>query len=447
MIYSPLFTDLYEITMSAIYYKYFKNAKGKFELWVRNIPENRGYLIFSGLRFVIEYLKNLHFEKDEIEYLKNLEVFKNVDNDFFDYLLNLKFEGNLWAMDEGSLFFENEPVIRIEGRIVETQIVETALLNFITYNTLITTKASRIVYFSSIDGKKRNIVEFGARRAPSFLASIYAAYSSYIGGFDGTSNLYAGKVFNIPVFGTMAHSFVLSFEDELEAFKKYYDVFPDSTILLVDTFDTEKGVKKVKNVGKNVRAIRIDSGNIIESSKKAREILDRDGLNETGIFISGDLDEYKIFEIVENKSPVNGFGVGTKLVTNNDCPYLSTIYKLVEFENEGKIKKVGKLSEDKITYPGAKQVFRFEKNGYFKEDVVCEEGEKIEEGEKLLKKYIENGKVIRDVPGIEKIREYVKKQLEKLPEKYKKLKNPEKYPVEFSDKLKKNLKKLKEKNG
>jgi len=447
MVYSPLFTDLYEITMSAVYFKYFKNAKGKFELWVRNIPENRGYFIFSGLRFVVEYLKNLHFEKEEVEYLKNLDVFKNVDDDFFEYLLNLKFTGNLWAMDEGSLFFENEPVLRVEGPIVESQIVETALLNFITYNTLIATKSSRIVYFSSIDGKKRSIVEFGARRAPSFLASIYAAYSSYIGGFDGTSNLYAGKVFNIPVFGTMAHSFVLSFEDELEAFKKYYDGFPDSTTLLVDTFDTEKGVEKVKYVGKNVKAVRIDSGNIIEGSKKAREILDRDGMNKTGIFISGDLDEYKIFEIVENKSPVDGFGIGTKLVTNSDCPYLSTIYKLVEFESKGEIKKVGKLSEDKITYPGAKQVFRFEENGYFKKDVVCEKGEEIEEGEKLLKKYIENGEVIKEISRINETRGYVKKQLEKLPEKYKKLENSEKYPVEFSDNLRKNLNKLEEENG
>ncbi|HDD64857.1 MAG TPA: nicotinate phosphoribosyltransferase [Firmicutes bacterium] len=434
-----LFTDLYEITMSAVYFYEFKDTWGIFELWVRNLPEKRGYLVFCGLEFAVNYLLNLHFTEEEIEFLKKHPSLSHIGDQFFEYLSGLKFTGNLYAMPEGTVFFENEPVLRIEAPIVEAQIVETALLNFITYNTSVATKASRIKYASQIDGKERKIVEFGARRASDFLSSIYAARASYIAGFDGTSNMLAGKIFKIPTFGTMAHSFVLSFKSEIEAFKKYIKYFPQTAILLIDTYDTIQGAKKVKMAGKDIKAVRIDSGDVISISKEVREILDRDGMEKTGIFVSGDLDEYKIYQFIKNSAPIDGFGVGTKLVTSDDAPYLGSVYKLVELRKGNERKKVAKFSKGKVTYPGAKQILRFEENGKFNHDLVISEDEDVKGGERLLIKIIENGNLVYNLPDLENIRNYVSKQILKLPESVKDIYNPSKYEVKFSERLEKLL--------
>ncbi|MCD6407500.1 nicotinate phosphoribosyltransferase, partial [bacterium] len=347
--------DLYEITMSYVYWKEIPDTQATFELWVRNLPENRNYLVACGLEHIINYILNFHFSEQDIKYLSSHPVFKKIDRKFFDFLKNLKFTGDLWAIPEGTIFFEGEPVLRITSSIIESQLLETAILNLFSYPTLIASKSSRVYYSSTFDGKKRMVVEFGARRTPGMSASLIAARASYITGFDGTSNVMAGEIFNIPTFGTMAHSFVLAFEDEETSFKKYYENFPESTVLLIDTFNSEKAVKKITEIGKGIKAVRIDSGDIKKETKKVRKILDEIGMKDTGIFLSGDLDEYKIYEIVKSGCPVDGFGVGTRLVNSSDCPYLSTIYKLVEIEREKEIKMVAKLSEGKITYPGKKQ--------------------------------------------------------------------------------------------
>lgn len=435
------FVDLYEITMSYVYWKEIPDTVATFELWVRDISGNRNYLVFCGLEHLIDYILNFNFSEDDINYILSHPVFKKIDKRFFDFLKNLKFKGELWAVPEGTIFFEKEPVLRITSSIIECQLLETAVLNLISYPTLIASKSLRAWYSANFDGKKRSLIEFGARRAPGTISSLIAARASYIAGFDGTSNVFAGEIFNIPTFGTMAHSFVLSFEDEETAFRKYYENFPESTILLIDTFNSEKAAKKISKISKEIKAVRIDSGNIEKEAIKVRKILDKNGMKNTGIFLSGDLDEYKIYEIVKKKVPVDGFGVGTKLVNSSDFPYLPTIYKLVEIEHKGEIKPVAKLSKGKITYPGKKQVVRFEKNGKFEKDIIIKEGEKWD-GNYLLKQILKNGELKEKLPDIEEIRNYCRNQFEKLPDKLKSINRKFNYPVIISEQLKKTLEEI-----
>ncbi|MCK4383962.1 MAG: nicotinate phosphoribosyltransferase, partial [Candidatus Lokiarchaeota archaeon] len=337
-----LATDFYQLTMGASYFQnklahYRTEAKdvAVFELFVRKLPKNRNYLIFAGLEQVIHYIKNAKFTKKSINFLRNKEVFKNIDSSFFDdYLPNFKFNLDIWAMKEGNFFFPNEPVMRVQGPIFHAQLAETYILNVINYQTLVASKASRIRNVA----QNKILLEFGTRRSHSPLAGVYAARASYIAGFDGTSNLIADFELGIDSSGTMAHSFVQKFDDEMESFDAYYSVYGKNSILLIDTYDTEKAAKKVSKYKNTIKAVRIDSGDLIEHSKKVRKILDDNGCDQVQIVASSDLNEYKIKKILESNAPIDAFGVGTELATSRDDPTIAGVYKLIEYNNKPKIK-------------------------------------------------------------------------------------------------------------
>ncbi len=320
-----LSTDFYELTMAAAYFKSNQRKKrAVFELFVRKLPKNRSYMVAAGLEQALAYLNNLRFSEKEISFLKSHKSFSRIENDFFKYLKNFKFTGDVWAVPEGSILFPNEPILRVEGPIIEAQVVETFLLSMINFQSLIATKASRITDVA--DGK--GIVEFGSRRAHGPQAALLAARASYIGGCIGTSNTLAGYKFGIPTFGTMAHSYVMSFEKEIDSFKEFTLVFPDS-MLLVDTYDSLEAVKKIVESGMKIKGIRLDSGDLHFLSVESRKILDSAGLKDAKIMASGDLDENVIADLLKNNSPIDVFGVGTELATSRDDPAMNGVYKLV----------------------------------------------------------------------------------------------------------------------
>ena len=420
---SPLFTDLYELTMMNGYLKAGKTEWAAFELFVRKLPKNRNYLVFAGLNDVVELLQDYRFSESDIDYLYSLKLFSD---DFLDFLKSFRFTGNLYAVKEGEIFFQNEPVLRVEAPIYEAQLFETAIMNQVHISSLIATKAARV--FSVARGKK--LADFSLRRTHGFDAGMKVARSSYLAGFDATSNVLAGKTYGIPVVGTVAHSFIMAFESEEEAFRAYLKAFPNHGVLLVDTYDTVEGVKKAieaaKEVGVPLKAVRLDSGNVVELSKIARKLLDEAGFKETKIIVSGGLDEYRIKEILEKGAPVDAFGVGTKLGTSADSPYIDFVYKLVEFNG----KPVMKTSSGKKMYPGKKQVFR---NG--DHDVVGVFGEKLP-GEPLLEKVMEKGQLIKELPTLKESREYFLERFSKLPNEIKRIDRKVEYPVRISEKLK-----------
>jgi len=431
-----LFTDFYELTMCAAYFdnRNFENAT--FDLFIRRLPENRSYFLFAGLEEALNYLQTIKFTEEHIAYLKT-QGFKE---DFLNYLRNFKFTGEVWAVPEGTLVFPNEPLLRVTAPIIEAQLVETFLLNSINLQTMIATKASRVV--NAAEG--RAVIEFGLRREPGIDGGMKVARSSYIAGCMGTSNVLAGMTYGIPVFGTMAHSFIMSYPKEIDAFRAFAKTFPDKSTLLIDTYDDVAGAEKAVIVAKELEAkgirlsgIRIDSGDLVESSKRVRKILDSNNLQLAKIFVSGDLDEYRITELLKAGAPIDAFGVGTKMGTSADRPYLDGIYKLCETQTpDGKFTPIMKLSKDKITLPGRKQVYRFtDNNHFFKKDVITLADETAEGGEPLLIKVMEEGKIVYRLPTLEQIRNYAAENMAKLPKKYKVLTNAPAYPVELSQKL------------
>ncbi len=428
-------TDLYQLTMSAAYFRNNIDTVTTFELFFRKLPKNRSYLVYAGLEQVVEYLLNLKFTQREINFLKSLPVFKNVNPQFFSYLKKFKFNGDLWSVPEGTIVFENEPVLRITANIIEAQIIETFLLSVINFQTLIASKAARVIYAA----KGKGVVDFGTRRAHSPEAGILAARASYIGGCIGTSNVFAGQKFSIPVYGTAAHSYTMAFNSEEESFKKYFATFPDTTILLIDTYDTEGGARNAVKIGKGLKGVRIDSGDLIEKSRNVRKILNDASLQQAKIFASGDLNEYEIDKIIKSKAPIDMFGVGTEMVTSRDDPALGGVYKLVEQIEEGKVKYRAKFSPEKATYPGKKQVFRsYNANGLIKEDILClADTKELPNAQPLLKNYIKKGKLIRKLPAISTIRKMTQKNLETLPRKYKNIYKVEHFKVKISAELKK----------
>ncbi len=436
---SPLLTDLYQLTMLQGYFESGMNEKAVFEFFVRELPENRNFLIAAGLEQVISFVEELRFSSDEIEWLKSLRIFKK---EFLEWLKELRFTGDLYAMPEGTIFFQNEPIIQICAPICEAQLIETRLINIVHYQTLVASKAIRMIF--AAPGKL--FIDFGLRRAHGAEAGLFAARASYIAGFSGTSTVLAGKLYGIPVFGTMAHSFIQAHESEISAFKNFALSMPENTVFLVDTYDTVEGVKNAIRVAKElekegikIKGVRIDSGDLLSLSKKVREILDKEGFSDVKILTSGNLDEYVIKKLYESGAPIDGFGVGTLMVTSADSPYLNCAYKLMEYKGVPKRKR----SEGKQTLPGRKQVYRYYKHGKMEFDVIALKEERLD-GRPLIEQFIKDGKRVKELPSLEKIRAYVKEQIEELPEYLKKLKKSEEYPVKISEGIKRWIKKIDE---
>jgi len=439
---SAFITDLYELTMAAGYFDNRIDKAAVFELFVRDMPPDRGYLLLAGMETALGYLEELHFTPDEVSYLRGLEVFKNVSDDFFDYLGSFKFECDVWAMPEGTAFFSNEPVLRVSGPIIQAQVVETFLLTAVTFESMVATKAARVVEAA----KGRPVADFGSRRAHGPEAAVRAARASYIGGCASTSNVYAGMRLGIPVTGTAAHSWIMAHDSEIEAFENYFRVFPDHTTLLIDSYDTIEGARRATGIGPKVRGVRIDSGDIVEQSKQVRNILDDADMTETKIVASGDLDEYEIERLLDAGALLDMFGVGTKMVTSADAPHLGGVYKLVEVADGGEAHYRAKFSEGKVTYPGSKQVWRqTDKDGFFEKDMISMSDEKIEGADSLLEPVMEKGRIVIPKPSIGDVRDRAKDQIQCLKEEYRKFRNPEVYPVGITKKITRALEELKQK--
>jgi nicotinate phosphoribosyltransferase len=439
-----LATDLYQIIMAAAYYSspYHRKRKtvGIFEMFVRKLPKNRSFIVVAGVEQVVQYVLNLRYDDNQIAYLQSLEVFKDVNKGFFDYLRRFKFSGSLWSVPEGTVLFPNEPIIRIEAPIIEAQLLETCILSIINFQSLIATKAARIVSAAS----HKPIVEFGSRRAHGPQAGVLAGRGAFIGGCVGTSNTLAGKAFGIPVFGTMAHSFILSHENELDALREFNNMFPTG-FLLVDTYDTLNAVNRLLRAGIRPYGVRLDSGDLCTLSIETRKLLDDAGCKDTKIMVSGDLDEHSISKLLANGVPIDCFGVGTELSTSRDSPTMNGIYKLVAVKvrdpdkNSGKYEILykSKASVDKETYPGPKQVARFIKDNVLEKDYLILENEKPPDNcILLLKEYLDDGNKVIEMPSIFEIQKYSSKQLELLPAALKSLdEKPVIFPVVLSQKL------------
>jgi len=431
--------------MSAGYFQYNlensiddQNDISTFEVFVRKLPRNRNYLIFAGLEQVIHYLQNARFNERTIEYFRSREDFKNINPKFFDeYLPNFKFDLDVRSIPEGQFFFPNEPIMRIEGPTIQAQLAETYILNVITYQTAVASKASRI---RNVSGN-RIILDFGTRRSHSPLAGVYAARASYIAGLNGTSNCVADLELGIRASGTMAHSWVQRFADELESFKVFYKIYGKNSILLIDTYDIKKGTLNACKTAMDIRGVRIDSGDLVENSKIVRKILDENGLKNAIITLSSDLNEHKIKDLIEKGAPADAFGVGTEMVTSRDDPVVDSVYKLIQHNRIPKIK----ISKGKITYPGKKQVYRvYDENGKFTKDILMLENETpAEESEPIMILIMKKGELIYDLPSLDEIQQFYYKNMEKLPEEYKKLEQLNLFRLELSNGIKELTQKLK----
>ena len=433
---SGLLTDLYELTMAAGYVETRFEARATFELFVRTFPARRSYLVAAGLEQALEFLQNVRFTAEEIAYLRQHPAFQHIGQSFFDYLVKFRFTGDVWAMPEGAAFFPGEPFLRVTGPIAEAQIVETYLLATLNFQTMIASKAARVVAAA----RGRNVIEFGTRRAHGIESGVLAARAAYIGGCQGTSNVMAGERFGIPTFGTQAHSWIMAHEDEEEAFRKFLDIFPDHAILLVDTYDVRAAVEKIIVMGRKPRAVRLDSGDLAADSVWVRRRLDAAGWSDVQVFASGDLDEDRIEELLRSGARIDGFGVGTALATSSDAPTLGVIYKLVEVERRGAVHNAAKFSEAKVTYPGRKQVFRLaDRSGKCAEDVIALEDEKFAGAEPLLIPVMRGGKRITSPTDLNEARQRCLRDLERLPERVVQLRpmatSAGGYPVRHSQRL------------
>ncbi len=462
-----LLTDLYELTMMQGYFKSQSNQTVVFDLFYRRNPSNGGYAIAAGLEQAIAYIKELRFEEEDIAYLAGLHIF---DKDFLDYLSTFRFTGDIYAIPEGTVVFPMEPLVKVIAPIMEAQLVETALLNIINHQSLIATKASRVVYAAQGDG----VMEFGLRRAQGPDAGTYGARAAMIGGCIGTSNVLCGQLFDVPVKGTHAHSWIMSFPDEYTAFKTYADMYPQACILLVDTYDTLKsGIPNAIRVFTEMReagiplsfyGIRLDSGDLAYMSKKARKMLDEAGFPDAVISASSDLDEYLIESLKLQGAAITSWGVGTNLITSADNPAFGGVYKLAAIKGaDGKFIPKIKLSENsiKITNPGNKKIYRiYEKEtGKLKADLICLADETFTENDfillfdpsepwkktrlkpgtftirELMVPVFLAGECVYDSPKVMEIREYCLKEQNTLWDEIRRFANPHKVYVDLSSRL------------
>lgn len=362
-----LATDLYQLTMMAAYRARGEDGDATFELFVRHLPPGRGFLVAAGLEQALGYLRALRFEPDAVDWLRGLPMFAHVDASFFEWLRGFRFTGDVEAVPEGTVVFANEPLLRVRAPLAEAQLVETYLLATLNYQTLIASKAARV----RLAAGERRVVDFGARRAHGFGAALLATRACWIAGLDGTSNVLAARKLGIPVLGTAAHAYIMSFRREQDAFAHYHALYPEHCVLLVDTYDTLEGCRRAAAIGPALKGVRLDSGDLGELAKGCRRILDDAGLKQTTIVASGDLNEGSIEALLRSGAPIDSFGVGTELVTSRDQPALGGVYKLVERSEAGRRVPVMKLAEGKVTWPGAKQVFRvYDAEGRLERDVI-----------------------------------------------------------------------------
>ena len=459
-----LLIDFYELTMGQGYFN--KKVDGNiayFDLFFRKVPDGGSFVIANGVQKCVEYLSQFHFSAEDMEYLKSLNMFSK---EYLDRLSTVKFTGDVWAVEDGTVVFPNEPMITIKAPLLEAQLVETALLVYFNHNSLITTKANRIVR----SAKGRSVMEFGSRRAQGESAAVDGALDAYIAGASGTACTETGKVYGVPVLGTMAHSFVQSFDTEFDAFKAYAESFPNACTLLVDTYNTLKsGIPNairvhnevLKPMGKSLAGIRIDSGDLAYLTKEARKMLDAAGIPNAKIVTSNSLDEYIITSLLEQGAPIDSFGVGENMITSKSTPVFGGVYKLVAVEKDNQIVPKIKISDnvEKVTNPHFKKIYRlYDQNGKLITDLISVYDEVAPTGKltlthpennwvkkeidnytvrELRKKMMENGKVIYTFPTIEQKRKNVQNELATLWQEALRIENPQTYIINLSDKLQK----------
>jgi len=428
---SPLLTDLYQLNMIQAYLDHGETKTAVFEFFVRKLPSRRGFLIAAGLEQALDYLEKLRFSPEEIDWLARTRRF---DGGLLDRLATFRFTGDVHAMPEGRIFFANEPILRVTAPMPQAQLVETRLINIVHFQSLIAAKAARVVL--SAPGKL--LVDFGLRRAHGAEAGLMAARASYIAGFAGTATVLAEEQFGIPIFGTMAHSFIEAYDSESAAFECFARSRPKNLTLLIDTYDTEAAARKVVALaprlaaqGIKIRAVRLDSGDLITLSKRVRRILDDGGLADVSIFASGGLDEDYVSEIVQAGAPIGGFGVGTSLTTSSDAPALDCVYKLQEYAGLPRRKR----SLGKATWPGRKQVWRrYGADGRMSGDVLSLESD-AQSGEPLIELVMKDGRRVGPTPQLAEIRARAAHDLERLPEPLRDLEPRATYPIEVTDAL------------
>jgi nicotinate phosphoribosyltransferase len=426
-----LLTDLYQLTMAQSYFREQRMESATFSLYIRSYPPDRGYFVSAGLLDVLDYLENFSFDAAGLDYLAAQKFFSD---DFLHYLGDLRFSGAVWAVPEGRIFFKDEPILEITAPIIEAQIVETFIINQIHLQTLIATKAARCVHAAA----GRTVVDFALRRTHGIDAGMKVARTSYLAGCGGTSNVLAGSRYGIPIVGTMAHSFVMSFDREIDAFRAYVASFPDNAILLIDTYDTVAGARNAVQVakemavhGKKLVGVRIDSGDLAAQARAVRRIFDEANLPDCKIIGSGGLDEYELAELAAANVPFDSYGVGTKMGISADAPWTDISYKLVEYHD----RPVLKLSTGKASWPGKKQVFRVrDGKGQAQRDLVGLRDEKLP-GESLLKEVMRNGRPSETYPSLVEIRRVFEADFASLDDSVKAIRQPRVYPVEFSPSL------------
>ena len=432
-----LFTDLYQLTMAQAYYRSGQSADATFSLFFRRFPANRAYYVFCGLQTALDYLDNFAFSPGDIASLKDRGSF---DDEFLEFLGNLRLTCSVRAMDEGQVFFPNEPVMEVSGPLIHCQLVETALINLVNLESMLATKATRVIDAA----RGRTVADFSARRTHGIDAAFAMARASYIAGFAGTSNVDAAIRLGIPMLGTMAHSYVSSFDDEVEAFRQYAKSFPDSSTFLVDTYDTLGGVRnaitvalEMESAGHSLRAVRLDSGDLDDLSRRARAMLDDAGLHHVQVFASGGLDEYSIDRLVNAGAPIGGFGVGTRAGTSADAPFTDFVYKLVQYDGQ----PVMKLSEDKATLPGPKQVYRvYDDSGKVTRDLIHHAGHHADEpptsdSHQLLKPVMKDGARTGPSLSLDEVRAFHADRMRELPNDLRGVRPSCSYHVDVSETL------------
>jgi nicotinate phosphoribosyltransferase len=427
---SVLVTDLYQLTMLQGYFVHGMDQTAVFEFFVRKLPRGRNFLIAAGLEQTLEFLEGLRFTDEELEWIATNRQFRP---DFVSYLAKLRFTGDVHAMPEGTIFFPNEPILRITAPMPQAQLVESRIINLLHFQTLIASKAVRSV----LAAPDKLLVDFGMRRAHGAEAGLLAARACYLAGFQGTATVLAGEKFGIPLYGTMAHSFVQAHEDEEAAFERFAQANPTNVTLLIDTYDTEAAAEKVvalarklESRGISVQGVRIDSGDLGQHAHKVRALLDAGGLKDVRIFASGNLDEDALVELLRQDAPIDGFGVGTRLDVSADVPYLDCAYKLQEYAGVPRRKR----SEGKATWPGRKQVFRLLESGGMVRDLLTVE-EDQQSGEPLIQQVMKEGRRLAAPESLAEIRQRLAAGLAQLPPPLRALEQAEPYPIVVSPKL------------